>query len=43
MPLDADHNWEPEKVLPNEELRAIIHLSGHRAVLRGLQSNPPDV
>src|SRR5690348_6762736 len=25
MPLDADHAWEPEKVLTGEEIRAAIH------------------
>jgi cyclic pyranopterin phosphate synthase len=25
MPLDADRTWGPERVLPNDELRAIIH------------------
>ncbi len=25
MPLDADRAWGPERVLPNDELRAIIH------------------
>ncbi len=25
MPLDADHNWGPDRVLPNDELRALIH------------------
>jgi cyclic pyranopterin phosphate synthase len=25
MPLDAEQNWGPERVLPNDELRAIIH------------------
>ena len=24
MPLDADHAWTPESVLPGEEIRAII-------------------
>jgi cyclic pyranopterin phosphate synthase len=24
MPLDADHAWEPEKVLTGEEIRAVI-------------------
>jgi cyclic pyranopterin phosphate synthase len=25
MPLDADHAWDPDKVLPGEEIRAAIH------------------
>ena len=25
MPLDADRTWGPDRVLPNDELRAIIH------------------
>jgi GTP 3',8-cyclase len=25
MPLDGDHNWSPDQVLPGEELRAIIN------------------
>jgi cyclic pyranopterin phosphate synthase len=25
MPLDADQNWGPDRVLPNDELREIIH------------------
>jgi cyclic pyranopterin phosphate synthase len=25
MPLDADHSWSADKVLPNEEIRRLIH------------------
>ena len=25
MPLDADRTWGPDKVLPNDEMRALIH------------------
>ena len=38
MPLDADHSWSADKVLPNEEIRRLIHevLSA-----RGRRARPP--